>query len=124
MTHTKAIYQTPQAIDASVFRAYDIRGNATTQLTPDLVYAIGLAIAAEAKQIGQANIAVGRDGRVSSPALAKALIAGLCAGGLHVLDVGVCASPVLYYATYSLDTKAGVIVTGSHNPKQDNGLKK
>ncbi|MCZ6853797.1 MAG: phosphomannomutase/phosphoglucomutase, partial [Gammaproteobacteria bacterium] len=106
-----------------IFRAYDIRGITTTNLTEEVVYWIGRAYAAEAREHKQTRIAVGRDGRHSSEALSTALTRGLTEGGVDVLDVGMVPTPVLYFATYALDTGSGIMITGSHNPPEYNGLK-
>ncbi|MCP5157855.1 MAG: phosphomannomutase/phosphoglucomutase [Gammaproteobacteria bacterium] len=108
----------------SIFREYDIRGVVDRDLTPDVVRDIGQAVGSLAAERGEHCIAVGRDGRLSSPALCKALKTGICAAGLEVIDLGMVATPLLYYATHTLaDTHAGVMVTGSHNPPDYNGLK-
>ncbi len=107
---------------SSVFRAYDIRGRVDDPLTESLVYAIGAAIASLIKP-SRDRMVVGRDGRLSSPRLAKALCAGICSTGVSVVDVGEVTSPMLYFATHHLGIDSGVMVTGSHNPKEDNGLK-
>lgn len=109
--------------DPSVFRSYDIRGVVDTVLTPDAVYEIGRAIGSEASARGQQSILVGRDGRLSSPDLAKALILGLRATGRDVIDIGRVPTPVVYFATHHLGANSGVMVTGSHNPPNYNGLK-
>jgi phosphomannomutase/phosphoglucomutase len=92
-------------------------------LTQDTVSRIGLALGSEAAQRGQSAVVVGRDGRISSPMLAKALIEGLLASGRDVIDIGMVPTPVLYFATHYLDTGSGVMLTGSHNPPDYNGLK-
>ena len=108
---------------AGLFKAYDIRGVVDTDLTPDAVRQIGRAIGAEAGARGQQTIAIGRDGRLSGPALSAALAEGLQASGVDVTDIGVCATPMLYFAVHHLGLGGGVMVTGSHNPPQYNGLK-
>ena len=110
-------------LDASIFRAYDIRGIVATNLTEDVVYWIGRAFAAEAKQYKMSRAVVGCDGRLSSPALKKSLARGLTEGGLDVTDIGEVPTPLLYYATHALDTGTGIMITGSHNPPEYNGLK-
>ena len=110
-------------ISEDIFRAYDVRGIVETALTPSAVTRIGQAFAAEARDQGQQTVVIGRDGRLSSPELAAALSDGLRAGGCDVIDVGMVPTPVLYYATHKLDTGTGIMVTGSHNPPQYNGLK-
>ncbi len=112
-----------EEIPASIFRAYDIRGVVGESLTPGVVKAIGRAIGTEAARLNQRTVAVGRDGRTSGPILADALIEGLRSAGRDVVDVGEVPTPVLYYATHYLETGSGVMVTGSHNPPDYNGLK-
>ncbi len=111
------------AISEDIFRAYDIRGVVETALTPDAVTRIGQAFATEARARGQDTVVIGRDGRLSSPDIAQALSDGLRAGGCDVVDIGMVPTPVLYYATHKLKTGTGIMVTGSHNPPQYNGLK-
>ncbi len=113
----------PSCIDPGIFRAYDIRGLVGRNLTEDIVRLIGRAYAAEAKDSGQTRIVIAYDGRHSSPALKKALADGLIAGGLEVIDTGQVPTPLLYFATHELGTGAGVMITGSHNPSDYNGLK-
>ncbi|MBU3693580.1 MAG: phosphomannomutase/phosphoglucomutase [Rhodocyclaceae bacterium] len=108
---------------AGLFKAYDIRGVVDTDLTEDAVRQIGRAIGAEARARGESAVAIGRDGRLSGPALSAALAEGLQAAGVDVSDIGVCATPMLYFAVYHLGLGGGVMVTGSHNPPQYNGLK-
>lgn len=108
----------------SIFREYDIRGVVGRDLTPEVVRDIGQAVGSLAADRGEYCIAVGRDGRLSSPALSEALKIGIRAAGLTVIDLGAIPTPLLYYATHTLeDTHAGVMVTGSHNPPSYNGLK-
>jgi phosphomannomutase/phosphoglucomutase len=110
-------------ITKDIFRAYDIRGIVATALTPDVVELIGQAFATQALSQGQKTVVIGRDGRLSSPELAKRLSEGLRAGGCDVIDIGMVPTPVLYYATHKLKTGTGIMVTGSHNPPHYNGLK-
>jgi phosphomannomutase/phosphoglucomutase len=110
-------------IDPSIFRAYDIRGVVGKTLTTAAVRQIGRAIGSEAIQRGRNTVVVGRDGRLSGPELVDALVAGLNATGCDVKDIGVVPTPVLYFAAHYLDTQTGVVVTGSHNPPDYNGLK-
>lgn len=110
-------------IDHSIFRAYDIRGKVDQQLTPDAVYTIALAIGSEMHQMRKKNIVIGRDGRLSGPTLIQALRQGLLDSGADVLDIGIVPSPVLYFASHHLPMDCAVILTGSHNPSQYNGLK-
>jgi len=111
------------AISKDIFRAYDIRGIVETALTPEAVTQIGQAFASEALTQNRDTVVIGRDGRLSSPDLSTALSDGLRAGGCNVIDVGMVPTPVLYYATHKLETGTGIMVTGSHNPPQYNGLK-
>ncbi len=110
-------------IDPTIFRAYDIRGIVDQTLTARAVELIGRAIGSEALQRGRNTVVVGRDGRLSGPTLSSALIRGIISTGCDVKDIGCVPTPVLYFATYYLDTQTGVIVTGSHNPPDYNGLK-
>jgi phosphomannomutase / phosphoglucomutase len=106
-----------------IFKAYDIRGIVGTTLTPEVVEKIGRAIGSEAKVREQTAVVIGRDGRLSGPELAAALARGIQAAGLDVFDVGRVATPMVYFATWHLPTQSGVMVTGSHNPPDYNGLK-
>ncbi len=108
---------------AEIFRAYDIRGVVEQGLSAEVVSQIGHAIGAQAYDRGQQTIVVGRDGRNSGPELQDALVQGLRATGRDVIDVGRVPTPVLYFATHYLNTGSGVMVTGSHNPPDYNGLK-
>ncbi|MCC6708699.1 MAG: phosphomannomutase/phosphoglucomutase [Gammaproteobacteria bacterium] len=110
-------------VDRSVFRAYDIRGVVGETLTEDSVYEIGRALGAEAESRGQKTVVVARDGRHSSEPFMQALTKGLLESGRDVLDIGLAPTPVLYFATNYLDAHSGVMITGSHNPAQYNGLK-
>ena len=114
---------TKMNIDKRIFRAYDIRGIVKTELSPDIVYLIGKAFATKAVRCGQQDMAVGRDGRLSSKTLRDALISGLIDAGMNVVDVGLVPTPILYYATSKLGLGTGIMITGSHNPPEYNGLK-
>jgi phosphomannomutase/phosphoglucomutase len=109
--------------DPDIFRAYDIRGITSKNLTEDVVYWIGRAFAAEALAQGQQRAAVGWDGRLSSEPLSESLTRGLTEEGLQVITIGQVPTPLLYYATHALDTGTGIMITGSHNPPEYNGLK-
>ncbi len=111
------------AIDAGIFRAYDIRGVVGQGLTAASVQWIGRAIASEARARGETTVIVARDGRLSGPELSQALIQGLTAAGVDVIDIGQVPTPVLYFATKTLGFSSGVMLTGSHNPPDYNGLK-
>jgi phosphomannomutase/phosphoglucomutase len=106
-----------------IFKAYDIRGIVDKTLTPEIVEAIGQAIGSEAIDRGQTDICVGYDGRLSGPELAAALTRGLCHVGMNVIELGMVATPMVYFAAHHLNTGCGVMVTGSHNPPDYNGLK-
>lgn len=106
-----------------IFKAYDIRGIVGKTLTPEIVEGIGRALGSEALTRGQETIVVGRDGRLSGPELSQALAKGIMASGIDVVDIGLVATPMVYFATHHLGTGSGVMVTGSHNPPEYNGLK-
>jgi phosphomannomutase len=110
------------AFAPSIFKAYDIRGVVPSQLNEAVAEALGRAFAQAALAQGERTVAVGRDGRLSGPALAGALIRGLQAGGVDVIDVGMVTTPLLYFAAATL-CRSGIQVTGSHNPKDYNGFK-
>lgn len=109
---------------AVVFRDYDIRGASASQITPAFAEALGKALGSLVQERGVGSVAVGRDGRISSPALCGALIEGLIAAGCDVVDVGMVPTPVLSFAAARLPSiAAAVMVTASHNPAGDNGFK-
>jgi phosphomannomutase/phosphoglucomutase len=114
--------ETP-AIEPSIFKAYDIRGIVDVGLTTDAAYWIGRALGAEAAKRGEQHVYVARDGRLSGPKLVEALSRGLLEAGRDVTDLGMVPTPVLYYAAYELGSGSGIMVTGSHNPPEYNGLK-
>ena len=109
--------------DPVIFRAYDIRGIFGKELTVEIVYEIAKAIGTMVNDNGQKKIVVGRDGRISSPELSTVLIEGLVSTGLDVIDIGVVPTPVTYFASHHLQTKNCVMITGSHNAPEYNGLK-
>ena len=106
-----------------IFRAYDIRGVVTNELTAEVVHDIGAALGSEVLSHGGNKMVVARDGRLSGPALVAALIEGITSTGCDVLDIGLVPTPVLYFATYTTGITSGVMLTGSHNPVDYNGLK-
>lgn len=110
-------------MNAETFREYDIRGVADRDFPDAFVVDLGRAVGTHLKQGGARRIAVGRDCRLHSPRLRDALVAGLIETGLEVLDVGIVATPLVYFATFHFDLDGAVQVTGSHNPAQDNGFK-
>ncbi len=109
-------------VSPSIFKAYDIRGVVPSTLTEAVAEALGLAFGCAALAQGQTTVAVGRDGRLSGPALSAALIRGLVATGVNVIDVGPVTTPMLYFAASTL-CASGIQVTGSHNPRDYNGFK-
>lgn len=111
------------ALDAGIFRAYDVRGVVGKGLSTDVAKALGRAIGSEAYARGDSTVVVGRDGRLSGPEMSGALIEGLRASGVDVIDVGMVPTPVLYFAAKTIGTGSGVMVTGSHNPPDYNGFK-
>jgi len=106
-----------------IFKAYDIRGIVDKTLTVEAAELIGKALGAMARRKGVTKFVVGRDGRLSGPRLAQALARGLNSTGIDVIDVGVVATPMVYFATHQFKTGSGAMVTGSHNPPEYNGLK-
>ena len=110
-------------IPVSIFKAYDIRGVVTDTLTAKVVYEIGRAFGSEMAERSLDTVVVGRDGRLSGDELIAALKQGLSDTGRRVVDVGMVPTPVLYYATHELKTGTGIMLTGSHNPPEYNGLK-
>ncbi|MBK7004870.1 MAG: phosphomannomutase/phosphoglucomutase [Burkholderiales bacterium] len=109
-------------LSPSIFKAYDIRGIVPSTINEDVARGLGRAFGTMAMQQGERTVAVGRDGRLSGPGLADALMAGLQDAGVAVIDVGMVTTPMLYFAASTL-CKSGIQVTGSHNPKDYNGFK-
>jgi phosphomannomutase len=112
----------PVQLSPSIFKAYDIRGIVPSTLNEEVALGLGRAFGMAARAEGQAVVAVGRDGRLSGPALAQALIQGLTEVGIEVIDIGMCTTPMLYFAAATL-CQSGIQITGSHNPKDYNGFK-
>lgn len=110
-------------IARDIFKAYDIRGIVGKTLTDDAAYLIGKAIAAKAAEKGITRIALGRDGRLSGPALMEHIRRGFTDSGINVLNVGMVATPMLYFAAVNECGGSGVMITGSHNPPDYNGFK-
>ena len=113
-------------IDPTIFRAYDIRGIVDQSLTLEAVRAIGAAFASMVRETsgkGRPEVAIGYDGRLSSPTIEAALVDGLNDGGVDAVRIGLGPTPMLYFAVHHLESDAGVMVTGSHNPPDYNGLK-
>ena len=116
--------QTSKALSPGIFRQYDIRGVVGVDLFPETARAIGLAYARHLAGLGRRGaVAVGRDNRPSGAALRDALVDGLTAGGLDVVDVGVVPTPLVYWSLHHLDVVGGIQITGSHNPPEYNGFK-
>ncbi len=109
-------------VNPSIFKAYDIRGVVPSTLTEEVAYHLGHAFGTHAAAHGETVVAVGRDGRLSGPALSQALIRGLVDVGVQVIDIGAATTPMLYFAASTL-CSSGIQVTGSHNPKDYNGFK-
>jgi phosphomannomutase len=107
---------------ASIFKAYDIRGIVPSTIDEAVAEGLGRAFGTVARAEGETTVAVGRDGRLSGAALSAALVRGLIASGVDVIDVGMVTTPMLYFAANTL-CKSGIQVTGSHNPKDYNGFK-
>lgn len=111
-------------IDPQVFRAYDIRGVIGEQLNENSFYSIGKAISYQLKELNRTCCYLGHDGRLTSESLAKALRQGLLDSGVDVIDLGLIATPMMYFATHQDQAiDSGLMITGSHNPSQYNGIK-
>lgn len=106
-----------------LFREYDLRGIVGKELTEDIAERIGLAYCTYVRDKGVKTVALGRDGRLSSPSLRASLLRGLLGGGLNVIDIGVCTSPLLYFSLFNLPVDGGIMITGSHNAAEYNGFK-
>lgn len=116
-------HETKTTVSPNIFRAYDIRGIVPDTLNAETVQLIGKAIASESLSAGQNALIVARDGRLSGPELSQALIDGILSTGCDVINIGEVPTPLLYFACHQLATRSGVILTGSHNPAEYNGLK-
>lgn len=110
-------------INKNIFRGYDIRGIYPSEIDEDTAYTIGLGFGSYIKSIGKTNCVVGHDNRLSGMVLYNALIKGITATGIDVISLGLCTTPMYYYACIKLKVFSGVMVTASHNPKDDNGFK-
>ena len=108
------------ALDPKVFKAYDVRGIHPSELDEEGAYAIGRAYV---EQFKPKRIAVGRDMRLSSPAMAQAVMRGAVEGGAEVVDIGLVGTEMLYFGVGELDLDGGVMVTASHNPQEYTGMK-
>jgi phosphomannomutase/phosphoglucomutase len=114
---------TQKIVDKTVFRTYDIRGIIGEQLDENAFYSIGKALSCRLAQLNRRHVYLARDGRLSSARLASALQQGLIESGIHVFDLGEVATPVMYFATHVGEYDSGLMVTGSHNPADYNGIK-
>ena len=110
-------------MNSSVFREYDIRGLAEKDFDKEFALLLGKVHGTIISEKGGKRVTVGRDCRATSDAYAEAVIAGLASTGLHVYDIGVCSTPLLYFSLFHLDVDGGIQVTASHNPSEYNGFK-
>src|SRR5216684_5266873 len=115
--------QTAHKFDPSILREYDIRGIVGGTVHPADARAIGRTFGTMVRRKGGKHVALGYDGRLSSPELAAACIEGLTSAGVDVTNIGLVATPMLYFAVYHLDADGGIMITGSHNPPDYNGFK-
>lgn len=113
----------PKSVERAIFRAYDIRGIIGNQIDEDAFYSIGRAISCRLMDLQRQKIFLARDGRLSSERLAAALKQGLLDSGIDVIDLGAVPTPMMYFATYAKGLDSGLMVTGSHNPADYNGIK-
>jgi len=110
-------------INPHIFRGYDIRGIYGEDLTEDVIYTIGLGFGSYIQDLGKSKVIVGMDNRASSKSLKEALIEGVTSTGVDVVDIGLCTTPMYYFAWEHLNIPSGLMITASHNPKEYNGLK-
>ena len=104
----------------TAFKAYDLRGRIPTELNPDIAYRVARGYA---EFLRPKRVCVGRDIRLSSAELARSVIQGLVDSGVDVVDIGLCGTEGVYYATFALELDGGIMVTASHNPPDYNGMK-
>src|SRR5437868_12620990 len=104
------------ALNREIFREYDIRGVADRDFSDESCRLLGRAIGTFQRRAGKRRITLGRDARLHSPRIHDAVLEGLLACGLEVTDVGMCATPVLYFSVSHWDMDGGVMITASHNP--------
>ncbi|MDX1574127.1 MAG: phosphomannomutase/phosphoglucomutase [Methylophaga sp.] len=117
------VSEKPTTIDPAIFKTYDIRGIVDSQLTASVMQQLGQAIGSEAQARGVQKMVVARDGRASSEDFAKAMMQGINDSGCDVIDIGALPTPVLYFAAEHFESRSGVMITGSHNPSNYNGVK-
>ena len=110
-------------IDRKIFRGYDIRGVYPTDIDETVAYTIGLAFGSNIQDLGLKKCLIGHDNRLSSPSLYEALTKGLKETGVEIVSLGLCTTPMYYYASIKLGIKSGIMITASHNPKDENGFK-
>ncbi len=110
-------------INPQIFREYDIRGVVGKDLTEGVIELIGKAYGTYMRKKGKKRVSLGRDCRLSSPSFAKAMTQGINSTGVHVLDIGMVSTPMVYFSLFNLDVEGGVIITASHNPSEYNGVK-
>ena len=110
-------------IDRKIFRGYDIRGVYPSDIDESVAYTIGLAFGSNIQDLGLKTCLIGHDNRLSSPSLYEALIKGLKETGVDIISLGLCTTPMYYYASIKLEIKSGIMITASHNPKDENGFK-
>ena len=110
-------------INKEIFRAYDIRGIADRDLTDDVIYTISRSFATHIRRMGKDTCVIGHDNRLSSERIHKALTRGLIDSGVNILDLELTTTPMYYYACIYEKIDCGIMITASHNPKEDNGLK-
>ena len=110
-------------INKNIFRGYDIRGVFPTEIDEDTAYTIGLGFGSYIKSIGKTTCVLGHDNRLSGGVLYNALKQGILETGIDIISIGLCTTPMYYYACIKLKVFSGVMVTASHNPKDDNGFK-
>ena len=117
------MYKYKQDINKNIFRGYDIRGIYPSEIDADTAYTIGRGFGSYIKSIGKSEAVIGHDNRLSSDELYEALKTGIMESGINVVSLGLVTTPMYYYACIKLKIYSGVMVTASHNPKDDNGFK-
>jgi len=110
-------------VASEIFKAYDIRGIVGKSLTAETVELVGKALGTEARRRGGTDITIGYDGRLSGPSFAVALARGIQSTGINVIDIGMVATPMVYFGAFHFNTRSAVMITGSHNPPDYNGIK-
>ena len=110
-------------INKNIFRGYDIRGIADVDLLDDVVYTIGLGFGSKIQELGKTCCVIGHDNRISSPRIHKTLIKGITDTGVDIIDLGLTTTPMYYFACLHFKIDCGIMITASHNPKDENGFK-